>query len=140
MKNSPEIYAIDANVVLRYLLRDHTELSTKANDIFANIENGAVIVELDPINLAEIIFVMQKVYKQKPTDIAAAMLALIQHEHIIIEGKERYIRALHLYAGGITHFGDACACSAAIERSEGRLLSFDRKLSNVPGVLRREHV
>ena len=39
-----------------------------------------------------------------------------------------------------THFGDACACAAAIEDCQGRLLSFDRKLTGVAGVARAEEV
>jgi len=140
VKTSLENLAIDANVVLRYLLRDNDELFAKAKDIFAAIDNGSITVELDPVILAEIIFVMQRVYKQSPADIAAVVLPLIQHEQIIVPDKERYLRALHLYADGLAHFGDACACAAAIERCGGQLLSFDRDLSKIPEVVRRENI
>jgi len=140
VKTSPEYGAIDANVVLRYLLQDNDELFAKASDIFEAIDSGRLSVELDPIILAEIIFVMQRVYKQSPADIAAAIIPLIQHEHIIVRDRERYLHALHLYAAGLSHFGDACACATAIERYEGKLFSFDRALSKVPKVERHEKI
>jgi hypothetical protein len=36
----------------------------------------------------------------------------------------------------VRDFGDACACAAALQRCEGRLVSFDRKLSGVDGISR----
>ncbi len=138
MKTSREYLAIDANVILRYLLGDNDELFFKAKDIFMAIDTGSLAVELDPVILAEVVFVMQRVYKQSPADIAAVVIPLIQHEQIVVPEKERYLRALHLYANGLSHFGDACACAAAIERCEGQLLSFDRGFGKTPDIVRRE--
>jgi len=52
----------------------------------------------------------------------------------------RYLRALRLFAHTVKHFGDALACAAVLEDCEGRLYSFDRKLSAVEGIERRETV
>ena len=58
----------------------------------------------------------------------------------VIPDKERYVRALGLFASRVPHFRDACACAAALEECKGRLLSFDRELSRVDGVQRTEEV
>ncbi|WP_017295285.1 hypothetical protein [Geminocystis herdmanii] len=48
----------DANIILRYLLNDHEELSTKAEKI---LENNRIILLL-PV-ACEVVFVLQKVYE-----------------------------------------------------------------------------
>ncbi len=126
--------------MLRYLLCDHDEFFSKAQAIFAAIDAGGITVELDPVVLTEIVFVMQRVYKQSPADIAAALLPLIQHEGIIVQNKVQYLRALHLYANGVSHFGDACVCAAAIERCGGQVFSFDQGLGQTPEIFRREEL
>jgi predicted nucleic-acid-binding protein len=64
---------------------------------------------------------------------------IIKAEGFIVPNKDRYIRALKLYSESVSHFGDACACAAALEDCDGRLLSFDRKLSGVDGIRRTEN-
>ncbi len=65
---------------------------------------------------------------------------MVSADGFIVPDKDRYLRALALYGEGKLHFGDACACAAAELDCEGRLLSFDRALSKVPGVERVERV
>ena len=43
-----------------------------------------------------------------------------------------------MYSESMRDFGDACACAAAMEKCEGRLLSLDRDLSKVPDIQRTE--
>lgn len=55
---------VDANIILRYLLNDTEELAEKAADI---IENNKVLVPNEVI--AEIVYVLEKVYKVKNDEI-----------------------------------------------------------------------
>lgn len=55
---------IDANVVLRYLLDDHAELSAKAAEI---IEQQTVTMTMEVA--CEVVYVLQKVYAVKRKDI-----------------------------------------------------------------------
>ena len=48
---------VDANVVLRYLLDDHTELSQKAADMLGQ-QNVTLPLEV----ACEVVYVLQKVY------------------------------------------------------------------------------
>ena len=140
MSSPVPIVAVDANVLLRYLLDDHEELSEKAARILEAMESGRVALHCDPVTLAEVVWVMRSYYKQSNEDIAAALGALVKSEGFLMPEKGRYVLALDLFAGRVEHFGDACACAAALEASEGRLYSFDRKLSSVDGIDRRETV
>jgi hypothetical protein len=46
---------------------------------------------------------------------------------------------MELFGGPVDHFGDAC-CSAALDETEGRLLSFDKSLSKAPRITQREEI
>ena len=138
MKISPDRYAIDANVIVRYLLQDDLQHFQKAMSIMEGVEDGKLIVDLDPVNLAEVIWVLQSFYKRSAREIGTQLTDLLQHEGIMMPEKDRYLTALHRYMTDIPHFGDACACTKAIEQCEGKLFSFDRKLDKAPGVHRRE--
>lgn len=63
---------IDANVILRYLLNDHNELSSKATIM---IETNEVLLPNEVI--AEVVYVLQKVYLINNQEISHTLLALI---------------------------------------------------------------
>jgi predicted nucleic acid-binding protein len=134
----PVEYAVDANVIVRFVLGDDARLSAKAQAAFAATESGAVTLACDPVNLAEAVWVLASHYKTPPEDIAGALLPLVKMSGFRLPDKERYVRALELYGRGLLRFGDACACATAEVASHGRLLSFDRALSRVPGIERVE--
>jgi predicted nucleic acid-binding protein len=133
-------YAVDANVLLRFVLGDHVELSAKAQAVLAAAESGEVTLACDPVNLAEAIWVLASHYKASCHDIAEALLPLLKMRALQLPDKGRYVRALELYGQGRLRFGDACACATAEVTSHGRLVSFDRALSRVPGIERVEAV
>jgi len=135
---SGDLFEIDANVILRYLLQDNTELSPKATAIMEAIEDGELTVSCDPVILAEVIWVLGSVYRSPRDKIAFDLAPIIEARGFLVPNKERYVFALSIYATSNAHFGDACACAAALECSDGRLLSFDRDLSRIPGIHRLE--
>jgi len=138
MSSVPARFAIDANVILRGLLLDNRELSDKAIAILKAVEEGRSAVYCDPVTLAEVVWVLWRSYQRSRQDIASALKPIVQAEGFHMPGKDRYLRALDLYGTTVEHFGDACACAGALEECEGKLCSFDRKLSSVPGVERLE--
>lgn len=138
MKANKKVFAIDANVILRYVLRDNESQSAKAKDVFDAVGDGRLTVFCDPVTLAEVVWVLGSHYKSPPGDTIAALEPIVSNSGFIMPEKEIYLCALRLYATSVPHFGDACACAAAVEKCEGRLLSFDRKLSKIRGVTRLE--
>ncbi len=138
MSSPPPRWTIDANVILRYLLRDDEELAAHARAIWHDVAAGKMVAVCDPVTLAEVVFVLSSVYRLPNSEISEALVPLVQMDGVAVLGKERYVRALRLFAESVQHFGDACACAAALSDSDGRLYSFDRKLSSVPGIERAE--
>lgn len=140
MSSRPPVFAIDANVILRYLLDDHKELSEKAARIFESLEDGRTAVYCDPVTLAEVVWVLSRHYGQPNAKIAEALEPVLKSEGFLMPEKECYVLALELFGRSVEHFGDACACAAGLQRCEGRLYSFDRELSAVEGIERRQRV
>lgn len=134
------IFAIDANVLLRYLLGDNQTLSPKARDIMTQMENEEIVISCDPVILAECVWVMESFYKIPKEIISSKLIGLVSADGFVLPNKKRYLHALTLFASSISHYGDACACAAAIETSEGNLLSFDKKLTSIKGITRMESV
>ena len=71
---------IDANIVLRYLMDDHEELSSKATEI---IEYQSVML---PIEVAcEIVYVLQKVYCVEKSKIQEQLSELVNEGLVTLE-------------------------------------------------------
>lgn len=136
----PVEYAIDANVILQFVLADHPGLFAKARDIFAAAEAGEVTLHCDPVNLGEVVWVLSSHYKVSCADIESTLTSLLSAAGFVVPDKQRYMRALALFGAGELRFGDACACAAAEIDCAGRLVSFDRALSKVHGIKRSETV
>lgn len=132
------VCAIDSNVILRYILRDHPTLSPAAQTILQGVSTGERRVFCDPVIVAEVVYVLTSVYGLSREMIGDVLLDLLRSPGLLVPDKNRYLKALTLFTASVPHFGDACACAAALEETEGRLYSFDKKLSQVEGVTRLE--
>ncbi len=113
---------IDANVILRYLLNDHEEMSTTAREA---IELGAcTTVEV----LAEVVYVLKGVYKAERSEIAEWLSAFL--DEIVMENKQAIYYALRVYGETSLDFVDCVLIG--YNRILGReILSFDKKLNRL---------
>lgn len=55
MRTTDRAFAIDANVILRYLIPDDSELCAKAERILDSVAQGKLTVSCDPVILAEVV-------------------------------------------------------------------------------------
>lgn len=139
MKDSePACYQIDANVILRYVARDNPDHFVKARCILEGMQRGDLVLDCDPVTLGEVVWVLKSFYKIANADIVIGLLPIIQSPRFRMPNKDRYLDALTLFGTSVSSYGDACCCAAALESCAGRLFSFDRALSGVPGVERME--
>jgi len=136
--DTPPPCAIDTNFILRYLAEDVRSQFRAAREVLADLSTGARRVECDPVILSEVVYVLTSHYDMSRQDAAALVLDVVRASGFLMPNKQRYIHALELFADSVPHFADACACAAALERCDGRLYSFDRKLSRVEGITRLE--
>ncbi len=83
---------VDANVILRFLLYDVEELSAKAANI---LEENIVFMPVEVI--AEIIYVLEKVYNVENAEISDTIIKLIQSDNIEVLDFDVIEEALELY-------------------------------------------
>jgi predicted nucleic-acid-binding protein len=92
----------DANVVLRYLLDDHAELSAKAAEV---IENEVMTL---PMEVAcEVVYVLQKVYNVERQEIQRQLGALLDETLVSMEKPAVFLKGLECYAASRLDFVDA---------------------------------
>lgn len=117
------MYLVDANVVLRYILNDHPDLSVKASDI---IENYKVIVVTEV--MCEIVYVLQKVYNVPREEIKTKIYDLVDENLITLEKQDVIKQALSTYCKKNIDIVDAILWAYhAVENKN--IFTFDNKLN-----------
>ncbi|MBN6742596.1 PIN domain-containing protein [Acidithiobacillus sp. MC6.1] len=113
---------VDANVVLRYLLDDHPELSAQAAEI---LEQHAVTL---PIEVAcEVVYVLQKVYEIDRGAIKAQLSGLLLEGLVHMDKPDRFLSALKLYSSSKLDFVDTLLWASHVVDQE-EVFTFDAKL------------
>ena len=113
---------VDANIVLRYLLDDHPELSPKAVEI---IEEKDASLPMEAV--CEVVYVLQKVYKVDRERIQQYLSELVNRKLVAVEKPEVFLKALECYSSTSFDFVDTLLWAYhAVDRQE--VLTFDEKL------------
>jgi predicted nucleic acid-binding protein len=113
--------AIDTNVIVRYLTRDHPQQSRKAK---ALIDSEHVFVCRTV--LLETEWVLRSVYGFTPTEIVKALTAFAGLPNVIMEDAAMIAKALDWTARGMD-FADALHLANA--QGSDAFVSFDRRLA-----------
>ena len=75
-------YFIDANVILRFFLKDHEEYSRKAKVIFEEIINGKALGLINPLVIHEVLYVSINIYGQGRKIVVSKLIALLKLENL----------------------------------------------------------
>ncbi len=84
MSDRPPVFAIDANVILRYLLGDDERLSTNAATILQGVDRGETAVSCDPVTLAEVVWVLSSYYGLPNPEISEGLAPLLKAEGFLV--------------------------------------------------------
>ena len=63
-------YILDANVVLRFLMKDHEEMWRGGHALFQKAYDGEITLELEVAIVAEIAYTMVGFYRRSRTEVA----------------------------------------------------------------------
>jgi predicted nucleic-acid-binding protein len=127
LKNMPYI---DANVILRYLLEDHAELSPRAKTL---IDENTVETPTEVI--CEVVFVLTKVYNLKREEIAASLIDFYNNTNCILSHRETILKGIEYFGKRNLDFVD-CLLAAYCEIEHVAIHTFDDKLNNLLAVIR----
>ena len=79
---------IDANVVLRYLLKDNEKFYEKAKALFDDVLLGKKKIWIMHSVIAEVVYVLLKLYKVTRKEIAEVLTELIKIKGVKVQDKE----------------------------------------------------
>lgn len=116
---------VDANVILRYLLQDAIQFLDQARD---KIENQNIFIPNEVI--AEVVYVLEKVYKVERLQISDNLKNLLNYGNIRTNDKHILIEALKAYSEIKIDFVDALLF--AYSKIGGHtIFTFDKKLNQL---------
>lgn len=116
---------VDANIVLRYLLNDSDDLSGQAAEI---LENNMIFLPNEVI--AEIVYVLEKVYQVKKSSISSTLLELFEYGNIVVNEFGIISESLRVYAEKNLDFVDTLLY-AYHKLGKYEIYTFDKKLNNL---------
>ena len=112
---------LDANYILRYLLRDNEVMFLQAKEVIGQ-EACFLLNEV----LAEVVYVLQGVYKVPKQEIVQSLSTFVSLSSIsMYESKSIMLEALQLFESRNLDFVDCCLCAL---KEKYEVKSFDKKL------------
>jgi predicted nucleic acid-binding protein len=128
---------LDANAILRFL---HNDIPAQANALEARLlqaQAGRLVLELHPLVLAEVVFVLQSFYRQPRPVIVSLLLTFLNTPGVHLSEERRVREALSRYAQKNVSFVDAFLATLGAETSYP-IFSFDRGLDKFNDIRRVE--
>jgi predicted nucleic acid-binding protein len=120
---------VDANVVLRYLLRDDEELFKLSFDLLENVKIGKEIIEITESVLAECVYVLLKLYGIDRITIAEKLGELFSYKGIGNPDKDDLVEAIKMLGQTQLSIVDCILCAKAVNRGMV-LFTFDDELKS----------
>ena len=118
---------IDANIILRYLLKDHEEFFRKAQKIMLEAEQGKLKLLVAPITIAEVVWTLESFYKTPRREIADVLSAFICSDSIEAEEGDVVLFALKSYRESNVDFIDAYLSHHMAKLGNNKIFTFDKK-------------
>jgi predicted nucleic-acid-binding protein len=113
---------VDTNIVLRYILGDHADLSARAKKIFD--EN---IVEIPAEVLCEVVFVLSSVYKVSRKEINTRLKTFFTETQCELPRRNALLKGLEIFAEKNLGFVD-CILIGYKECENATIHTFDKAL------------
>ena len=130
---------VDANIFLRHLTREPAHQAEPATVFLRSLAEEDRRAVLLPTVVLEIVFILERQYAAERVDVYAALQEVLLINGLHVQHQSQLLDASETYRDqpGIS-FADAYHCAMARDFHEGVIVSFDRKLSGIGGVTRKE--
>ena len=125
---------IDANVILRYLIKDPPEIAEAALKTFMDAKNGKVFLLVANLTVAEVVWVLESFYKYSKNQIAETLTEFLMCDGLEVETLDFLIEALVVYQEKNLDFADAFLAVCALQKGTPTIYSFDVHLNRVDGI------
>lgn len=121
---------VDANVILRYLLRDDEPLFQKAAEVFEKVRTGEEKVVILESVLTECVYVLLRIYRVNRSAIAEKLGGLLYYKGVVNIDKQDLIDSIHLFGQTGLSFVDCLLCAKS-KNNAMPMVTFDEELKKV---------
>ena len=125
----------DANPLLRFLRNDVPEQAAAVRTKMIQAQSGQLIIDIHPLVLSEVVYVLKSNYAQPREQIADALLPLLDIAGFHVLEADRVRKALIRYRNTNVSFIDAFLATLSAETSHP-VFSFDRGLDKFKDIRR----
>ncbi len=127
---------LDTNVILRFLLKDISELYQRAEQVFQLVENDKLEVLLSDLVLSECIWVLEKFYKVPRQQISQNLLVFLQAKGVITETPKLVLeKGLSTWSKSSLDWTDALLVAKSTHGNT-KLITFDQEIrKKFPGLV-----
>lgn len=126
-------YYTDANIFLRFILKDNPTQSQKASNYFHKAQMRQIELIFLPEVIAEIEYVLRKQYKETREKVAEVLSALVKPAYITIFNRSAILEALNFYKKTGVDFADSILFATAREQN-AQVISFDKDFKKLAKV------
>jgi predicted nucleic acid-binding protein len=124
---------LDTNVLVRHLTGEPTDQARRASVFLRDAQR----LDVPPLIVAELVYVLESVYEQTPTQVAALVRSVLAYPPVEVSDEASLLRAVELYETRSVDFAEAYLAANA-ERTDGVVVSFDHDLDRIETVRRVE--
>jgi len=121
---------VDANVILRYLLRDDESLFQKALEVLEKVRTGEEKVVVLESVLTECVYVLLKIYRVNRSTIAEKLGSLLYYKGVVNLDKQDLIDSINLFGQTHLSFVDCLLCAKS-KNNAMPIVTFDAELINI---------
>ncbi|MGK8485687.1 PIN domain-containing protein [Nocardia asiatica] len=125
---------LDTNILVRHFTQDPPEMGKRATAFLAESET----LHLPDLILADMVYVLQSVYRVARPQVAALSRALIGSRNVVTDDPALLIRTIDVYEHHRLSFADAYLVALAEADPGSSVASFDKGIDKVKTISRVE--
>lgn len=129
---------LDANIFVRFLIKDDEKKSEDVKSLFQAIESGKLNAETHAIVLAEIVWTLNSFYKLKKEKIMECIALILDLKGLKIIDAKIISRAVEIFKNLNIDFIDAFCASLVADRQIKYICSYDRDFDKIKDIKRIE--
>jgi predicted nucleic acid-binding protein len=121
---------IDANVLLRYLLKDDETLFKKAYELLERVKDGKEFIIIPGSVLAECVYVLLRIYRVDRQIVTEKLKLLFLYKGVVNPDKEDLIDSITLFGKTNLSIVDCILCAKSVN-NKMPIFTFDDELKSI---------
>ena len=121
---------IDANVLLRYLLKDDETLFKKAYELLERVKDGKEFIIIPESVLAECVYVLLRIYRVDRQIVTEKLKLLFLYKGVVNPDKEDLIDSINLFGKTNLSIVDCILCAKSVN-NKMPIFTFDDELKSI---------